>query len=358
MTSPHVSHLRVAALTGGWNEPSARFRVRQHIAPLAEQGIQVRELVPAIARHAHFPGWPASVRLAWAPPLWAAWQAAKLAARLPGIAASYRHDLTWLERGLLPGWPSLEPLLRRPLVLDVDDAIWLQPPFGRAAAQMLARRAAVVIAGNAHIAEWFGAHARDVRVVPTAVDSRMLISRPGGTAGTGRFVVGWIGTSWNFPYLTMIETALGRFLAVHDAELLIVADRPPALAALPAGKLRFRQWSLEEETAFFAAVDVGLMPLADDDWARGKCALKMLQYMACGIPAVVSPVGVAQEILSQGEVGFGPARDGEWSEVLETLQRDQALRRRLGAAGRLLVERSYSVDVVAAQLAAIFHALA
>jgi glycosyltransferase involved in cell wall biosynthesis len=318
----------------------------------------VREFVPAVARSAVLPGLPEGFRLAWVPPLYAAWQTVKLATRTRGMVGSWFADVTWLERGLLVGWPSLEPLLRRPLVLDVDDAIWLMPPFGRAAAAKLARRADVVIAGNAHIAEWLSPHARDLRVVPTAVDTRGLPLRSGRDESRGRLLLGWIGTGWNLRYLAGIATALGRFLSVHDAELLVVADRPPPLSGLPQDKLRFRRWSVAAEASFFAEVEIGLVPLVDDEWARGKCALKMLQCMACGVPVVASPVGVAREVLAHDGVGFAAESDDDWYTALEILLRNREERRRLGLAGRALVERQFSVEVVAPKLAAVFRSLA
>ncbi|MBZ5589834.1 MAG: glycosyltransferase [Acidobacteriia bacterium] len=348
--------IKVVALTGGLDEPPARFRVRQHIANLEAAGITVHECVPAVSRHAGLPGLPVGFRLAWVPPVYAAWQGVKIAARLPGIVSSWHGDLTWLERGLVAGWPTLEPLLKRPVVFDVDDAIWLLSPFGRAAAIATARRADMVIAGNSYIADWFRPYARDIRVIPTAVT---LPSRPvrerGGEARP--FVLGWIGTSWSSGYLSSIEDVLARFLVGHDAELLVVADRPPGLQGLPPDRVRFRLWSPAVEGDFFSQVDVGLMPLVDDDWARGKCALKMLQFMAAGVPVVVSPVGANREVLALGKVGFAAETADGWYEALDALWRDPSLRARLGHDGREVARRHFGLDVIGAQLAAAFRAV-
>jgi len=357
VNAPGERPVRVVALTGGLDDPPARFRVRQHVANLGSAGISVREYVPALPRSVGAPHLPAGFRLAWVPPAYAAWQGAKLAARIPGIIASRRGDVTWLVRGLLAGWPSIERLLKRPIVFDVDDAIWLLSPFGRAATIAAARRADVVIVGNAYLADWFRPFAREVRVIPTAVAVRPdRKGQPDQHRGT--LTLGWIGTSWSSNYLSSITPALGRFLAGNDAELLVMADRPPALPGLPPGKVAFRTWRPSAEESFFSEVDIGLMPLVEDEWAQGKCAFKMLQFMAAGIPVVVSPIGANREVLALGEVGLAATDGAEWCGALATLSRDTALRACLGNNGRTVVERHFSVAAISAHLAATLRAVA
>ena len=299
--------IRVASLTSGRRQPSTRFRVRQYVTTLAAEGVEVHEMVPAIGNYRRLPGWPRGLRQGYAGPLLVAWNGVKLATRLPGVAASWRHQVTWLQRELLPGLPTLEGWLRRPLVFDVDDAVWLIPPLGRLTVRRIARRAAVVVAGSAYLADHFSSDCHDVRVIPTAIDTERF--QP-AAAAEQPFTVGWTGLATNLHYLRQIAAPLHRFLVDHrDARLLIMADAAPDFELAPAGRMEFRRWSEADEVSAVQEMDVGLMPLPDSPWTRGKCAFKMLQYMACAVPVVVSPVGMNADVLALGELGFGAATD-------------------------------------------------
>lgn len=351
--------IRVAALTSGRNVPSTRFRVRQHIEPLRAQGFEVREYTPAINKYSLPRPWPPGVSLKYLPQFYV-WQAAKLATRLPGVWGSWRAEITWLERQILPGYLTLEPLLRRPIVFDADDAIWTFPPFARSAVAATARRAAVVVAGNRFLADWFSQHARDVRVVPTAVDTERF--RPAAAAGARheRFVIAWTGSAVGLWHLEGIEDALARFLAAHpDAELRVIADRAPRFTRLPAERVRFLPWSPAVEAEAVRSASVGIMPLLrDDDEMRGKCSFKMLQYMACALPVVVSPVGMNAEVLALGEIGHAARSADEWLEAFELLYRDRAAAAACGRAGREIVEQHFSRRVVSRRLGEIFSEVA
>jgi glycosyltransferase involved in cell wall biosynthesis len=348
--------VRVAAVTPGRNVPSARFRVRQYLGDLRPLGIEVEEYAPRVDKYARLPGWPESLSHIPAAPAFIVWQALKLACRGPGIVGSWRHQATWLQRDLLPGIPTLEPLLRSPLVFDVDDSVWLKQPWGRTSAARIARRARLVIAGNDYVADWFADHAEDVRIVPTAIDCRRF--RPAPCSNRERFTVGWIGTASNFGYLETISGPLGRFLRDHPrARLLIVAERSPRLE-LPHAQVEYRPWSAASEVEAVQEMDVGLMPLIDEPWARGKCSFKMLQYMACKLPTVVSPIGSNRQVLALGESGIGALTAGDWYDALAHLYRDRGLRSRLGAVGRQVAEDHYDTTVVARRLAEILHQVA
>ena len=347
--------IRVAALTSGKVVPSSRFRVRQHIEPLRALGLAVREHIPAIGKYAPVPGWPSGVSARLAPQLYP-WQGAKLASRIPGLVGSWRSDATWLERGLLPGRLTLEPLLRDPVVFDVDDAIWLSSPSADAAAKAMAKRAAVVIAGNEYLADWLSSVAADVRVVPTAVDTeRFSPSSDGVPDDDEHFVIGWIGSAATLQYLEAIDQPLGAFFRRHRrAELRVVADREPVFRSVPRECVRFVPWSHSREVSAIRGMHVGLMPLPDTEWSRGKCSFKMLQYMACGVPVVVSPVGMNREVLASGNVGFAAAEASEWLDVLARLYQNREEGFAMGLAGRTVVEDRYSLCKVTATLANIF----
>jgi glycosyltransferase involved in cell wall biosynthesis len=352
--------IKVVALTPGRHIPSARFRVRQHIAPLRELGVSVREYIPAIDSYSGVPLWPSRLHARLAPHL-PFFIALKMGARLPGVAASRCADVTWLQRSLLPGRFTLERFLRDPVVYDLDDADWLTRE-GRSAGHIaaIARRAAVVVAGNRYLAQWLGDHARDVRIVPTAIDTdRFRPSDSPDVRRSDRFVIGWTGSASTLRYLEAIEPMLSRFLSdVRTAELLVIAERPPRFRQLPAERVQFLRWSRETEAEGLRRMDVGIMPLPDDEWTRGKCSFKMLQYMASALPVVASPVGLNAEILAMADLGLPATADAEWYHALSVYVRDPDLAQRHGRAGRAVAEARFSRNVVAVTLAEIFRQLA
>lgn len=340
----------VAALTSGRRVPSSRFRVRQYVEALRALGVRVSEFSGWIEKYTPPPrGFPGKL-----------WTAAKLAGRMPGLLASARRDVVWLERELIAGRTTLEGFLPSSrTVLDVDDALWRtgSPGFS----ERIASRCAGVIAGNEFLAEHYRRASPRVWVVPTSVDTdRWAPSSSGSTEGAGDpWTVGWMGTSGNFPYLDSIEEPLARFLETHPGtQLLVVSDRPPAFSRIAPKAWGFEPWSPDTEVAQVRRMDVGLMPLADDDWARGKCSAKMLLSMAVARPVLVSPVGSNAEILARGAVGLGARTPAEWVDGLHRLHQDREFAAASGAAGRRLAVEHYSVAANAPRLARIFGELA
>lgn len=350
--------LSVAALTTGHSDPSARFRVRQHIAPLAAEGIQVREFIPVIDKHAGVPT-VISERTPGllVPAVQTAWRYGKLAARLPGLLCSSSADFIWLNRELLPGRYSLERFLRKPIVLDVDDAVWRGRPDGARTMERLGREAAAVFAGNRYIAEWFAPYARNICIVPTAIDTDRFRPKEEPSCQDRPFTVGWTGTSGNFGYLEAVEVPLKRFLAQFGAKFLVVAEKPPKFSHLDPDQVEFVRWSPETEASTLPLMDVGLMPLPDTEWTRGKCSFKMLQYMSCGLPVVVSPVGMNAELLALGNIGFSATAEVEWFDALIWLYHNRSEREIMGRNGRTLVLERFSRNVVTNRIASAFRDL-
>lgn len=330
--------INVAALTGGINVPSARFRVRQLILALRESGVVMHEFIPRISKY------PPAAK--WLRPLWGC---AALAARIPAVLDTYHHDITFFQRELVSTFLTLEPLTRRPRVLDVDDAIFLYR--GGRFAERLARRCDLIICGNDYLGDTFSQWHKNVRVIPTAVDTERYV--PKNALGDGRReVIGWTGTSGNFKYLYEIEPALAEVLkACPDVILRIIADEEPAFRNIQKRRVDFIRWSPENEVKGIQGMSIGIMPLADSAWARGKCSFKMLQYMACGLPVVVSPVGMNSQVLSLGFVGLGASNKNEWVDALVGLLGDEKQRVAMGKNGREIVANHFSVNVIAPQLA-------
>jgi glycosyltransferase involved in cell wall biosynthesis len=171
-------------------------------------------------------------------------------------------------------------------------------------------------------------------------------------------VIGWIGTSGNFRFLQSIERALSSVLSDNsNVRLLVVSDTCPELLSIPNDRLEFRRWSESNEVADIQAMDIGLMPLIDSLWARGKCSFKMLQYMSCSIPVVVSPVGMNKIVFAHGESGFTANSTSDWYEGLNTLINDSSMRRRMGRMGRQVIQSFYSTQLVGNQLAAALRSV-
>jgi glycosyltransferase involved in cell wall biosynthesis len=330
--------IKVTALTSGRHAPASRFRVRQFIGPLAKRGIQVVEHSSLIDKYiaGHFP------------PL-------DFVTRFPGVLASRRSDITWLERELIPGRRTLECLAGRKRVLDVDDAIWLLGQSGFS--ERIAGECEGVIAGNQFIANHYRDYARCVWVIPTSIETEVW--KPSNRRCGENFTVGWIGSSSNLNFISVAEEPLARFLAHHsDSELLIVCNRKPSFSRIPRDRWRFVRWSPATDVELVRQMDVGLMPLEDTEWARGKCAFKMISYMSVGIPVIVSPVGVNAEILRLGEVGFAATTSSDWFDALCTLYVERDLAAKMGRQGRRIVENHFSVAKNADLLARVFQEVA
>jgi glycosyltransferase involved in cell wall biosynthesis len=349
--------MRVVALTAGRDVPSSRFRVRQYVKPLDELGVVVDERLPLIERYTMPRLVSAAAETKGGLALKATWVGARAIAALPSCLASYAADVTWLERQIVPTWTTLEPLLHRPVVLDVDDAIWVDGRSPVRTAAQVAKVAAAIMAGNSYLADWFGRHNANVHVIPTAIDTRRFRPSPKSREDS-EFRVVWTGLGSNLESLQAIEVGLARFMEeVAEAVLVVVSDQAPAFEHVPADRVRFVRWSRQTEASTLQQADVGLMPLRDSEWNRGKCSFKMLQCMASGLPVVVSPVGLNAEILRSADVGVGAASAGDYADALIALHRDRSAARVMGEAGRRLVAERFSVAVVAPQIASVMQSV-
>jgi len=337
--------------------PSARFRIRQHFPLLRARGVEIEDHCPSLGGGRFLPGLFGRVRGRYVAPVRGAELLVLLAQRVPGILASHRVDLTWLERNFVPLLDDASVLLKRPVVIDIDDAIWLYNPFGRSTVRRLIRRADAVIAGNSFLADWCSSACPTVYVVPTAIDAVRFCPVPADAVRDRPFTLGWTGTSTNFRFLESIAPTIGRFLEdVAGSRLLVMADKAPALPAIPPRRWLFREWTPETEHHLAQQMDVGIMPVDDSDIVRGKCSFKMLQYMACGLPVIVSPVGMNAEVLGRGALGFAARESDEWLAALHAYHDDPALRARHGGVGREVVLREYDLPVVGEQIAEILTA--
>ncbi|HYJ91721.1 MAG TPA: hypothetical protein VEV84_10455, partial [Pyrinomonadaceae bacterium] len=275
--------INVAALTANKVDPCSRFRFRQFIKPLAALDIKVSEHYLPMTRYRRQP--LASIAMAL---------------RIPGVIASRSADITWFRRELIPERVTLERFTGGHRVFDVDDAIWLLSKSDFS--ERIVAQCDAVIAGNAMLAEHYGKFGKPVWIVPTSIDTNAW--SPASQQPKQAWNIGWIGTNSNLRFLESIEEPLAAFLNDHsDAILTVVCDKRPKFNLMPHDRWRFVKWSPENEVELVRGMGVGLMPLDDSDWSRGKCGFKMIQYMSVGKPVVVSPFGVNKEILEMGNVG-------------------------------------------------------
>jgi len=330
--------LRVIAYTGGHNAPSRVPRVQHYIEPLKALGLEVREC-PSYA--GVFPP-----KKKWLRPFWGLWN---LCDRFPDVLKSLRYDLSFFQREMLSTFVTWEPLVKGPRVLDVDDAIWVNR--GGGFARRLAGLCDHVICGNRFLAEQFSKWNRSVSILPTSVDTREYHPRP-ELADRQHPIIGWMGLSGGFKFLYGIEPALRTILRIHpELVLRIVSNEPPRFQDLPGDQFEFVPWRRERQAQDIQEMTIGIMPLDDSEESRGKCSYKMLLYMACGLPVIVSPVGMNADVLQKGELGIGASSVDEWIAGLDDLIRDPEKRARMGNTGREVVAKHYSVDVLVPHLA-------
>jgi glycosyltransferase involved in cell wall biosynthesis len=265
----------------------------------------------------------------------------------------YRADVVLIQRRLLSRWELL--LVRRSarrLVFDFDDAVFLRDSYATAglgsatrqkAFARMVRAADLVVAGNSFLADTARklAPAARVEVEPTRVDPSKYPPAKHVRSGAGVCMV-WIGSSSTLQGLVR-SAALWEEIGNRcpGVSLKLVCDKPLSFKNLD---VEFKDWSEAREVIHLADADIGVSWVPDDDWSRGKCGLKVLQYMAAGLPVVANPVGVQAHMVRDGKTGYLANTPSEWSAAIARLAADAGLRRRLGQAGRAVVEAEYSVQ--------------
>jgi len=328
---------------------SSRTRSFQYVPWLESQGISicVQSLMPdSYLRHLY----QGNRDLGYVPRAFLnRWQA---------IRGSKAFDLLWVEKELfpwLPYWTEASWFEGPPVILDLDDAIFHNYDLNRnfVVRAFLARkidrlmaRASLVTVGSSYLAERAkGAGAPRVEWLPTVVDLDRFKVHVGNTSS--RCVIGWIGTPQTASYLNEVEGALSHLARSKSARVVLIGSGPISLKGIPT---EIHSWFEDTEYSKIQLFDIGIMPLPDAPWERGKCGYKLIQYMAAGIPVVASPVGANTEIIDHGVNGFLATNQEEWIEYLSRLSSDSKLRARMGSAGREKVESNYCMQVTAPRL--------
>lgn len=287
--------------------------------------------------------------------------------RLRLLAKLRKYDAIYLFRAAsIVGPAALErllPLLGCKVIFDFDDAIfrlhtsaanryfgWLKFP-GKT--DSICRLSSHIMVGNAYLADYARQFNPNVSIIPTSIDTDQY--QPGSRLKRveGRVVVGWTGSSTSQTHLEWFAPVLRELIKLRDVEIRVISNREPVLPGIP---YVWREWKPETEVEELKQFDLGIMPMPDDEWARGKCALKALQYMAVGIPTICAAVGANCEVIQHGENGMLAYTDEEWLISLSALIDSPLLRQRLGQAGRQTIEERYSMKHCAELFAQVVHA--
>jgi glycosyltransferase involved in cell wall biosynthesis len=358
-----VRRLRVLALSPIPEEGAGcRFRIAQFIPYLQSVRVEVtlRSLFDrAFFRRVYRPGQYLRKAVTFA---------ALSAQYLGSLRDAARFDVILIYREMFPIGPAVvERLLamrrRPPVVFDFDDAIFLSNVSaanrlvralkapGKVAS--IIRHSDHVIAGNEYLAAYARRFNPAVTVIPTCVDTTRFVPSAGVFSSNGAQrepVVGWIGSPTTAPYVCGLAGVLQRVRTRHPF-VLRVSGAGERLH-IPGVATEQPPWALDREVELFNTCDVGVYPLADDEWSRGKCGFKAIEFMACGVPVVAAALGVNREIIEDGVNGFLASTEDEWVEKLGRLLASPDLRRRFGEAGRRTIEARYSLQVHAPTLAA------
>ncbi|RPD46890.1 glycosyltransferase [Hymenobacter sediminis] len=266
-----------------------------------------------------------------------------------------QYDYVFIHREASPiGPPVFEWLIAKALgkkiIYDFDDAIWI--PNTSEANKIVAgvkwhhkvdsicRWAYKVSCGNAYLRDYARQFNPNAIINPTTIDTEHLHNRVRNQQAPGKLVIGWTGTHSTLKYIEQVVPVLARLEQEFNFEFRVISNQPPAL---PLRSLVYVPWRKETEIADLLTFHVGLMPLEDDPWAKGKCAFKALQYMALGEPALVSPVGMNTEVVQENVNGNICATPAEWEAALRRLLINPSLRAQMGEAARRTIEERYSV---------------
>lgn len=348
--------MKLAVYTIGSPEvPSTRFRVMQYLPLLEKAGIHVKVFTLPAAGSGRISGLFGTFLQA--------------VARFFQILKAPAYDKILVQKGLTPwrakGFAGLLMAQGKPFILDMDDAVYLENPvtlpgFLRELQDnqeplKLIQNAAHVIAGNSCLAEFISKHNAACTLIPSVIDTdrypfREKPSRP-------PIVIGWSGSASTNFYVNEIIPVLNRLAEKYAFDFWVMSSdlRNLQTEKIKGYGFRFFKWSDTAEIEYLSRLDIGVMPLQDSPWARGKCGVKALQYMAVGVAAVCSPVGVNREIIQEGINGFLAADPEAWYQKLQRLIEGAALREKMGREARTTVEEKYSVRACFPALRAVIE---
>jgi len=284
--------------------------------------------------------------------------------RILKLLFDQNYDLLWIEKEALPWLPTfVETFLYKqsvPYVIDYDDAVFHRydqhtnffiRSFLSKKIERIMVRSSLVVAGNQYIADYAQrAGAKKVEILPTVLDlSNYSIKE---TVDPSSYIIGWVGSPITSRYINIATKALNIICQKPNVEFRAIGAFQKDLDEIPGKRVI---WNSETESEELTRFDLGIMPLPDTPWERGKCGFKLIQYMASGLPVIASPVGVNCEIVDHGENGFLARDTKQWVKYFQLLIGNQELSQNMGSKGRKKVEDKYSLDVIAPRLISILE---
>lgn len=270
---------------------------------------------------------------------------------LQSFIVSLHTDVIVIQKFLFPVIiQKILFLFCKHIVFDIDDSIWLQEPtaiLNPSQSQSLKRKfyhmikiSDIVIAGNVYLKRNVEKYSKNCIIIPTVVDAARYYLKK--SYKKQNIKLGWIGIKENFTYLSLLDDVFTRLAKVYGKSI--------SLSVISNGKFVTEHlmvhnipWSEQAERTLLREIDIGLMPLNDTPWSRGKCAFKALQFMASGVPTIVSPVGVNRDIIEEGVTGFFASEPKEWEEKINILSKNDELRKKMGENARSMVTNNYSL---------------
>jgi glycosyltransferase involved in cell wall biosynthesis len=276
--------------------------------------------------------------------------------RLKWLMSKPDVDLIWLHCELFPYLPGLfekiATLPRKPIIYDYDDAIfhnydinskWYVRKFFGQKLHYTIGAAKIAFCGNNYLANYARPLCSRIEVVPTVVNTDVLYPKAIEKHKDSPIKIGWIGSPTTWHYFEKKLPMMKRLASAENGNLFVMGASKNITNT--HSLLNFVEWSEAGEVPFLQSLDIGVMPLDNSPWAKGKCGYKIIQYMACGIPVVASPIGVNQDIIDHGINGFLVETDEEWYSAITKLMKDKDLRQKMGNSGRKKVENQYSLKV-------------
>ena len=328
---------------------SSRYRVHQFKEPLASQCIELQ--ISSFMSSELYDMWQKNKILS--PKIISGLLGGSFRRIFEALYSSH-YDLIWIHKQIAPAFhrvfDTLFASLKLPIVFDMDDAVFMEYPI-----EKILNSSAGAIVGNQYLAKYVELTAPQAKILisPTVVDTQYYL--PLSKERDKNPTVGWIGTSATFKrYLLPVLNKVTEVCRANGANLEVIASQDARESVEAAGGT-FIPWSLHGELAALQNFDIGLMPLADDQYSRGKCAFKLIEYGAVGIPGIGTRIGANEEVLSNGITGYLTDSVEEMCDRLEELIQDFDQRTQMGKAARQKIAKFYSLESQSSVLATFFH---
>jgi len=352
---------RILFLTQGDLEtPSSRHRVYQYLPALEKAGYEA-VVHPAVRSEEHYEAfiartWPGLMQRLFS----------TFTRRVRDLHQLRDFDYIYVQKPILPA-PLFNIELRiareAKMIFDFDDAIYFKKPGGNMVAQLwpqaqrisqICKRAHRVVVGNKHLGDFVQKLKVDPIILPTGIDTDIYEEQSRYNKRDHKIsVLGWVGSPATSTELNLIVPSL---IDLHSKAPFVCRVIGGAPATIPVRfPIEWRDWSLEKAISDVAHLDIGLAPMRDTPWNRGKCGLKVLQYWGAGVPVVASPVGVYKQMIRDGENGMLASNREEWTEKILALLKNADLRRKVVEGGRQTVREHYSLKALAPQFISIFE---